>query len=238
MRGKVWWVLLVIVCGLETVHAAVTRKEVSKVCARVVVDGEIHAGQEFRQTAVPGLEIQLEPSPAGWRLRVVATATEQGSEDLAEMATPPYRSVSPLLISTDFSFRAQDAIGWNPRHFRYAAGERSYGELRRLRRALDPGGSAARQREMELADVVSTQPEGTFDIIDAHLVPGTADQTRAASMVAGHFVTTAHSLDQPPSGRPSLLGQLTWIRFRVSLAISPRARVTAPARMERTACAP
>ena len=40
--------------------------------------------------------------------------------DYAELATPPYESVSPLLLSTDFSFRAQDAVAWNPRRFRYA----------------------------------------------------------------------------------------------------------------------
>ena len=38
----------------------------------------------------------------------------------------PTKSVTPLSISTDFAFRAQDAIGWNPRRFRFATSAAAY----------------------------------------------------------------------------------------------------------------
>ena len=69
----------------------------------------------------PGLKFLLEPIASGWIVRVLAAAGRGEPHDYAELATPPYRSVTPLAISTDFSFRAQDAVGWNPRRFRYAA---------------------------------------------------------------------------------------------------------------------
>ena len=66
-----------------------------------------------------GLEVMLEPLASGWILRVLPASGPRPAHDYAELATPPYRSVSPLLISTDYSFRAQDAVAWNPRRFRY-----------------------------------------------------------------------------------------------------------------------
>ncbi len=190
-------------------------------CSVVVVEGEVRAGEGFRAVALTGVEVRLEPVGAGWVLRVVPTA--HGGEDWAEMATPPYRSVTPLLVSTDYSFRAQDAVGWNPRRFRFAAGEAAYGQMRGMRQAMDAG--AAGKAAM-LGEMASRQPGGVLEILDAHLVPGTADQTRAAAMVAEHFAVTAHELEQPAGGSPTPLGQLTWIRFRVSLELPRGAKAT------------
>lgn len=193
-------------------------------CSVVVVEGEVRAGEEFRAAALAGVEVRLEPVPGGWLLRVTPTA--HADEDWAEMATPPYRSVTPLLVSTDYSFRAQDAVGWNPRRFRFAASGAAYGQMRGLRQAMEAG---AADKAAKLAEMASGQPGGVLVILDAHLVPGTADQTRAAAMVAGHFAGTAHELEQPASGSPTPLGQLTWMRFRVSLEL-PRGAKAAPGR--------
>ena len=35
------------------------------------------------------------------------------------LATPPYESISQREVGTTFGIRAQDAIGWNPRSFRF-----------------------------------------------------------------------------------------------------------------------
>ena len=210
VRGLVWLLVpMVWASRAFAVEPAVCR----------VVEGEVRAGQTFRAAAMAGVEVRVEPVAAGWVLRVVPTA--HGGEDWAEMATPPYRSVSPLLVSTDFSFRAQDAVGWNPRRFRFAADEAAYAKLRGLRQGMERGsaGDAA-----ALAELASRQPEGTMEILDAHLVPGTADQTRAAGAVAVHFGTTAHALEQPAgNGRATPLGEVTWMRFRVELEIAPGA---------------
>ncbi|MFC6644706.1 hypothetical protein ACFQBQ_03685 [Granulicella cerasi] len=81
-------------------------------CSAVTVQGEVGSGEAFRQEFTPGLELFVEPLKSGWIVRVLEM--RQGHEvrephDWAEVATPPYRSVSPLLISTDWAFRAQDA---------------------------------------------------------------------------------------------------------------------------------
>ena len=95
-------------------------------CSRAVIEGEVRAGGGFRASFGGGLDFVLEPTALGWVVRVLPTGEGRKSVDYAEVATPPYRSVSPLLVSTDFSFRAQDAVGWNPRRFRYAGGQAGF----------------------------------------------------------------------------------------------------------------
>ena len=197
-------------------------------CRVVVLEGEVRAGQAYRAAALAGVEVRLEPVAAGWVLRVVPAA--HAGDDWAEMATPPYRSVTPLLVSTDYSFRAQDAVGWNPRRFRFAASEASYAGMRVLRQAAEGGATA---KASALAELASRQPGGVLEILDAHLAPGTADQTRAAGMVASHFAATAHELEQPAGGRPTALGQVTWMRFRVSLELPQGARPAPGQTLER-----
>jgi hypothetical protein len=84
------------------------------------LDGELKDGRPFSQPIGNGLKIFFQPIHSGWILRVLPVSGPMGDYDYAELATPPYQSVTPLSISTDFSFRAQDAVGWNPRHFRFA----------------------------------------------------------------------------------------------------------------------
>ncbi len=218
MRASLTVSLLLAIVGAKAPGSEAARVK-SGSCTDVVLDGELRAGQQFRHVALSGLEARLDPLPSGWVLRIGPASGVRREEDFAEMATPPYRSVNPLLVSTDFSFRAQDAIGWNPRRFHFAADQQSFDELQLLRRASEAGGSAGRHAAAELARVASEQPEGTLEILDAHLVPGIADQTRGASMVAGHFLTTAHALEQPAGGRASALGEVTWIRFRIKLSV-------------------
>jgi hypothetical protein len=205
-------------------------------CVRGVVEGEVRAGESYVRPIGNGLEVMLEPLASGWILRVLPVRGPRPAHDYAELATPPYESVSPLLISTDFSFRAQDAVAWNPRHFRFAADERSFRQMAAMyaeyRRTDVP--SAAVQDE--LAKLVSRMPEGTVQILDAHLVPGTADQAKTAAAVASHFGTTAHTLEQPANGKASGLGRLTWIRFRISLELPPGFRADRGVVLEGRAC--
>ncbi|HEY6374845.1 MAG TPA: hypothetical protein VIX90_04900, partial [Edaphobacter sp.] len=120
MRIRLWVaaVVWVVVLGVKTGWAAPAG---SKGCVRGVLEGEVHAGEGFVRPIGNGLEVMLEPLASGWILRVLPVGVPRPAHDYAELATPPYQSVSPLLISTDFSFRAQDAVGWNPREFRFAA---------------------------------------------------------------------------------------------------------------------
>lgn len=193
-----------------------------------IIEGEVRAGQPFERPLGNGLKILLEPLASGWVLRVVPAQGPRGPHDYAELATPPYQSVSPLLISTDFSFRAQDALAWNPRHFRFAEDRASFAELssayaqyQRLAKA-GPGAAAdMRLAEARLATLVSRAPEGELTIVDAHLVQGTGDQARSAALVASHPNSSARQIDQPADGVATPLGRLNWLRFRIRLDLPP-----------------
>ncbi len=188
-------------------------------CQRAVLEGSVHAGEGFARPIGEGLQVMLEPLGwgSGWLLRVLPVGGPRPAHDYAELATPPYASVSPLLISTDFSFRAQDAVAWNPRHFRFAANGREFEGMQVLYERFQRSSPPPVGVENELAEVVSRAPEGVLLILDASLVPGTANQAKMAAAVASHFSTTAHTVEEPATGKGSALGRLTWIRFRISL---------------------
>jgi len=213
------WILVAAVASVsaQKVHPAHAGMGV---CRRAVFEGNAEYGKAFVQPLGGGLKWMLEPIDSGWIMRVLPAQGPRGQHDYAELATPPYQappyfSVSPLLLSTDFSFRAQDAVGWNPRRFRYAASREEFQKLAvaydAYRRAATP---AAQQT---LAELVNQEPEGVFEILDTHLIPGRADQGQMAGAVASHFTTTAHSLDQADGKESVELGRITWVSFRVRL---------------------
>lgn len=184
-------------------------------CRVGVLEGQVRAGESFVRPIGGGLELMLEPLASGWILRVFPEGKPRPPHDYAELATPPYHSVSPLLISTDFSFRAQDAAGWNPRRFRFATNEMSFSKLLKAYNEYEanPGKPSAAQQN--LAALVGQTPEAVLTVLDAHLIPGTADQAGTAATVATHFLTTPHTIENPSDGKPTSLGKLTWMRFRV-----------------------
>jgi hypothetical protein len=202
-------------------------------CRRVVFEGDVKAGEAYDKVFAKGLRFYLEPLLSGWIVRVLAADEPRGPHDYAELATPPYRSVSPLLLSTDWSFRAQDAIAWNPRRFRYVGDRGTFQKLAALYpgvMANDPASSA------KAAMLASTQPEAVMKVLDARIVPGLADQARMASMVAGHLAETPHTVDQ--SVAPSPLGRMEELRFRIEM-ILPRGVMPAPGvEIEKISCAP
>ena len=193
-------------------------------CRVELIEGEVTAGKSFDRAIGNGLRIELEAIASGWILRILPVQGEPGNHDYAELANPPYRSVSPLLMGTDYSFRAQDALAWNPRRFHFAPDRASYQEIlsvyqedERLSRPGATDGESSREVESRLATLVSRTPEGELTILDAHLVPGTGDQSRAAAMVATHLNLSAHEVDQPANGNATALGRLNWLRFRIRL---------------------
>ena len=189
-------------------------------CRRAVVDMTVTAGQSVRRRATRELDVVLEARGSGWLVRVVPHSGPAPEVDYAGIATPPYRSVSPLLLSTDFGFRAQDAVGWTPREFRFAADVRVFAAFLPVFRSISRASHPSAGDEAALGRLVAGSPEGAIEIIDARLVPGTADQSRAAAAVASHFSTTAHTLEQPPGGRGSPLGAILGLTVRVSLDLA------------------
>jgi hypothetical protein len=181
-------------------------------CRSVVFEGDVRAGESYEHVFAKGLRFYLEPLASGWIVRVLSTTAPRSDHDFAELATPPYRSVSPLLISTDWAFRSQDAIAWNPRRFRYAADGATFTELAKLYPSVmaNDGGSSVRA-----AQIVASQPGGILRILDARLSPGAADQAKMASMVAEHLAQTPTIVDR--MAKPSPLGRIEEMRFRLEL---------------------
>jgi hypothetical protein len=203
-------------------------------CRAVSFEGEVRAGEAFRKEFTPGLEFFLEPLRSGWIVRVLevrAGAEIRGTHDWAEVATPPYRSVSPLLVSTDWAFRAQDAAAWNPREFRYAGSESAFQQMSGLEDRVVRNDASADVADAELA---SMQPQGVLQLLDVVLVPGTRDQAGTAALVASHLEQTPHEVVQGES--PSVLGKLVRLRFRVTLELGKGMKPAAGLVPERFSC--
>ncbi len=240
VRGLVWalW------CGALLGVASESAIAAPAACRMGVVEGEVLAGKNFAVAVGSGLEVRLEALNwgSGWLLRVVPVGGArfgQGAHDYAGLSTPPYASVNPLLLSTDYSFRAQDAVAWNPRRFRFAGNAKEFAAILAVYEKYGKAGPAAAEVERELAALVSKSPEGTLQILDAKFVPGTANLAQMAAMVASHFNTTAHTMEQPSTegeGKGSPLGKLNWVRFRLSLELPPEFRVERGIKVESHAC--
>jgi hypothetical protein len=181
-------------------------------CQSASFEGEVASGQSFLQPLGNGIVFDLEAVPAGWIVRVLPATGSRPAHDGAELATPPYNSVTPLAITTDFSFRAQDAVAWNPRRFQFAADMSSFKKLQSAYAAYmaKPDDAVTGER---LAEMAAAEPSGELQILDARLVPGTANQGAMAAAVASHFSQTPHTVEQ--GGSP--LGAVTWLKFRVTV---------------------
>jgi len=189
-------------------------------CRTAVIEGELNAGQPYSQPIGGNLKVYFQPIHSGWILRVLPSSGPIPEHDYAELATPPYQSVTPLSISTDFAFRAQDAIGWNPRRLRFATSSASFHRLEQVYLEFEAAGAnPSADIQAELAHQIAQASEATFTILDSRIVAGTADQWQAAAVVASHFNETAHTLVQEPNGSTSPLGRIVWLRFRLELAL-------------------
>jgi hypothetical protein len=192
-------------------------------CRAAVLEGELHAGQPYSQLLGGNLKLYFQPLHSGWILRVLPASGPIGAHDYAELATPPYQSVTPLALSTDFAFRAQDAIGWNPRRFRFATSPAAFHRLEQAYLKFEASGTNPSARiEAELARQIAQTSEATLNILDSRLVAGTADQARMAAAVASHFNSTAHTLVQESNPAASPLGRILWLRFRLEFVTPPR----------------
>ena len=212
------WTLCAILSLAPCVSAAGAAPPVKSVCRAAVVEGELNAGKPYSQLLGGGLKLYFQPLASGWILRILPASGLAGEHDYAELATPPYQSVTPLAISTDFAFRAQDAIGWNPRRFRFATSAASFHRLEQAYLRFEAAGAApSGDIQTELARQIAPTSEATFTILDSRLVGGTADQWQQAAVVAAHFNSTAHTLVQEPDSSTSPLGRIVWLRFRLEL---------------------
>jgi len=192
-------------------------------CGSASFEGEVQAGQSSIYPLGNGMMFEMEAVRAGWIVRVLPEKGPRPAHDAAELATPPYNSVTPLAVTTDFSFRAQDAIAWNPRRFQFAGNAAAMARLQKAYAGYlaAPDNAALGER---LAELAAGSPMAELQILDARLAPGTANQAQMAAAVASHFSQTPHTTE---TSGASPLGAITWLRFRVTLHL-PRGFVAAP----------
>ena len=196
--------------------------EPPRICREAVLRAELTAGQNFAHPLSKDLRIWFQSVNSGWIIRVVPSSGPLPAHDYAEVATPPYNSVTPLSLSTDFSFRAQDAIGWNPRRFRFAASSAQYQSLLSLYNQISGGGSTLLAlTENKLSEQLALAPEAKLTVIDSRLIPGMTNQWRTAAAVSSAFESTAHTFAAAPDGKPSDLGKLLWISFKLEFDLPP-----------------
>ncbi len=204
-------------------------------CTRIQLDGAVTAGKEWQAAVGQGWRIRLvpiAPSGKGYQGCDLAFDRESGGgyPDALLLATPPYGSLNEREIGTTFGLRAQDAIAWSPRRFRFLTtvgaleqGRKLFGRLATLgggRWAVD--GDVSR----ELLQLVSGASEGKLTIASAEIVTGTADPAPYARQWATQLGRVPHTI-LPSQGAGSERGEVHLMRFTITLAL-PKEWKTAP----------
>jgi hypothetical protein len=209
-------------------------------CQKVVLAGEVTAGQEWKAAFGEGWVFRVLPIDSGktrpgnagysgWDL-VVDREQPAGYPDALLLATPPYNSINEREVGTTFGLRAQDAMGWNPRSFRFLSNLTAFRESRKLYQSLNRDGqlrlagpelynqntpeARSTRRLMELQRQSSA---GEFRILDAHLTPGISDAASYAENWALASRKTPQTFEPATGSRSTPLGELHWMRFSVTL---------------------
>lgn len=218
-------------------------------CRKIVLTGEAVEGQQWRAAIGEGWEFRLVPIAAsgkgysGWDL-VVDTAQDGGYPDALLLGTPPYGSLNEREIGTTYGMRAQDAIAWTPRRFRFLT---SAGELARSRAFFkivtsgkEESAGAKAKAEGALLKIIEGASRGEFAVLGARLVAGSGDPPGFAEQWASHLQMVPHTLAQavgPQSGIKSSRGDLQWIRFSASLWLPGRWKIPVSVYSKAAKCA-
>ena len=242
-RRRTWaWLALAALTPGAAAMAQTRGAEKARECEKVVLTGEVSAGQQWQAEIGEGWVFRVLPiragktgadAPSGWDL-VVDRVRAAGYPDALLLATPPYKSIGEREVGTTYGLRAQDAIGWNPRSFRFMTDPSAFREAQRLYLSLSRagwgqpagahgrsgfgGGNAAESTAVqELMKFSSESSAGTFRILDAHITPGTGDAAPYAENWAlqSRFVPQT---DVPaPDGKSTARGEIEWLKFSVTL---------------------
>ena len=227
------WLILAMLALISRSSHALT--PVKAGCSKVVIEGEVSSGQEWKSPIGQGwvfrvLPIQpVQSGYSGWDL-VVDRSQPAGFPDALLLATLPYNSINEREVGTTFGLRAQDAIGWNPRSFRFLSDPAAFREGQRIFRTLNadaPIPKAASKQTQDkspnarslgrLLELQKRASAGEFRILDARLVPGVADPAPFAQTWAMASSRTPHQVEPAASGKSTALGALNWMRFSMTL---------------------
>ncbi len=219
------------ICLMLAIVAMASMVSRASTCTRIVLTGQAAAGQEWSQPIGQGWVFRVIPIQpgsekyTGWHL-VVDRDPPFGYPDALLVATPPYYSISEREVATTFGLRAQDAIGWNPRSFRFLTSPDALRDAQNQFRALGgtkiwkekPGPSPRQQAaEQQLLEINSKSSAGQFRVLDARLTPGIADAAPFAQRWALQSSRTPHTIVPSATGKATPLGELEWMRFSITL---------------------
>jgi hypothetical protein len=203
-------------------------------CLQATLAGDVNAGQEWKAAFGEGWVFRVLPIHSenaahnGWDL-VVDREDPAGYPDALLVATPPYNSINQREVGTTYGLRTQDAIGWNPRSFRFLTSPALFAEAQRTFRSVNGSGlaaigaapgsdnSPAARQGRRFIEITQRAAAGEFKIIDARLAPGTADAASYAENWALALPKTQHTFEPALNGESTPLGELHWIRFEIRL---------------------
>jgi hypothetical protein len=190
-------------------------------CGKLTIEGEVAAGHEWSAPLGLGwvfrvIPIQPADKYSGWDL-VVDREEPVGFPDALLLATPPYGSLNEREVGTTYGLRAQDAIGWNPRSFRFLTDETTLQQAQQAYRTLPPGAQADGGATARLLSLIGSASNGEFRILDARLTPGVADPAPYAQSWALAASRTPHEVVPASQGTGTARGSLAWMRFSVTL---------------------
>ena len=224
-------------------------------CRQLVIRGQVSAGNGWNEPIGENWVFRLVPIEpgekgySGWDL-VVDRVGGTGFPDALLLATPPYDSINQREVGTTFGLRAQDAIGWNPRSFRFLTDSAEFQSAKKLyftlhsaqqsaqraARAVRPTTGEESAESFDAASKLLTKiaahsSAGQFRILDAQITPGTADALPFAQSWAVRQRNTPHTVVAAASPTPH--GKLDTIRFEITLWLpagwkSPRNLRTVP----------
>lgn len=200
-------------------------------CKKMVLKGEVRSWRAWTEPIGEGWAFQVRPIEprtagySGWDL-VVDRVPPTGFPDALYLATPPYGSINEREIGTTYGLRAQDAIGWNPRSFRFILNPEAFHLAQSLYLKLEKDGAFSRSAPAtqddatamsHLIDLQKHAASGEFRIEDARLIPGAADPAAFAESWSQAAANVPHTVEPsgPASGSPR--GSLDWMRFSITL---------------------
>jgi hypothetical protein len=227
-------------CMLLLLFAILFMKPVlhAQACTRLVLEGAVQAGCEWKAHLGEGWVFRIVPVPpmqsgySGWDL-VVDRADPAGFPDALYLATPPFGSINEREVATTFGLRAQDAIGWNPRSFRFLIDPKSFRDAQQAYGAASSADTKAMSRLLELQKNVAS---GELRILDARLVPGTADPAPFAQQWALAASRVPHQIESSANSQGSARGELRSIHFRLTLWFPQKWKFPPDAHPNRSAC--